>query len=72
MSVESKDPVKTLTLSETAEALRVSKSTVLSMIKRGLPARKIGRAWRIPVSTLNEWLEQGQEASPVQEPELAR
>lgn len=66
MSVESNGPIKTLTLSETAEVLRVSKQTVLSMIKRGLPARKIGRAWRIPVSTLNEWLERGQEPEPKQ------
>jgi len=72
MSVESNAPVKTLTLAETAEVLRVSKSTVLAMIKRGLPARKVGRAWRIPVSTLNDWLEKGQEPAPVQEPEPAR
>jgi len=69
MSVDISEPVKVLTLTEAAASLRVSKGTVLAMIRKGLPARKVGRAWRIPVTTLNEWLERGQNAVPAGEPE---
>ncbi len=69
MNVDINDPVRVLTLTEAASVLRVSKKTMLSIIRSGLPARKVGRAWRIPVSTLKEWLEKGQEPAPAQEPE---
>ena len=69
MSEDTSGPVKVLTLTEAAASLRVSKGTVLAMIRKGLPARKVGRAWRIPVSTLNEWLERGQEPASAEEPE---
>ena len=46
-----------LTIEETALYLRVSESTVRRMVKDGrIPARQIGRQWRIPRAALEEYL----------------
>lgn len=48
----------TLTVRETAEALRVGKNTVYELIRHGdIPAVRIGRAIRIPEKGLHAWLE---------------
>ena len=42
------EPIRLLTLKETAELLRVSRRTVWRMVKRKeLSAFKVGRQWRI-------------------------
>lgn len=48
-----------LTTKEAAKALRVSVRTLLSMIQRGLPARKVGREWRISPAALEAWIASG-------------
>ncbi len=61
MAVEKKEPITLLTLKEAAEVLRVSTKTVRDMIHKGMPARKVGRAWRISVASLNQWFDTGVE-----------
>ncbi len=49
--------LRVLTIPEVAEALRVSVPTVRRLIKSGdLPARQVGRQWRIAESALDDWL----------------
>lgn len=60
MDNENQDLAQVLTLSEAAERLRVCKKTVLNMIRKDkLPARKVGRAWRISTRAIEEWLSSG-------------
>ena len=55
---------------EAASFLRVSKNTVYEYIRRGIiPARKIGRIWRLSRVALEEWLSDGEEEEMT--PELA-
>ncbi len=57
MGIEDKDMAPTLTVKEASILLKVSTKTVLRWISQGrLPARKAGRAWRLPPSALDEWL----------------
>lgn len=47
---------KFATVDEVAQYLRVTTKTVYRMLEaKKLPARKIGRQWRIDVSELNDW-----------------
>jgi putative molybdopterin biosynthesis protein len=46
-----------LTAREVADSLRLSRSTVYDLARRGLlPAYRIGRAWRCVRQELEEWL----------------
>ena len=46
-----------LTLAEAAEYLRVSETDVLAAIaEQSLPARQVGKDWRILKSALQQWL----------------
>ena len=46
-----------MTVDETAQALRIDRKTVFLMIKeRGLPARRVGRGWRIDPEALRQWI----------------
>ncbi len=50
--------------SEVAEVLRVSKMTVYRLIKSGtLPAVRIGRSFRIPQASFEEYLRQASSQS---------
>ena len=52
------EPLRFLTLQETAELLHLSKRTVLRMLQRkNLPAFKVGGQWRIYETALAKWLE---------------
>jgi len=45
------------TLQEAAEYLRVTKVTMRKLVAEGvIPARKVGREWRIHKDALVEWL----------------
>jgi len=45
------------TLEEIAEALRVHPETVRKMLNSGeMPAKKIGREWRIEPEAIRQWL----------------
>ncbi len=47
------NPPETMTLDQAAEALQLPKATVMILCRRGtLPARKLGRTWRILRSAL--------------------
>ena len=60
MDSENQELAQVLTLAEAADRLRVCKKTVLSMIRKDkLPARKVGRAWRISTRAIEEWLSSG-------------
>lgn len=49
--------VDVLTLSEAAEYLRTSEAAVLDAItKQNLPARQVGKDWRILKSAIEQWL----------------
>ena len=46
-----------LTPQEVAEALRVSPSVVLRLLRRGdLPSLRVGRAWRVDEDDLRRWI----------------
>ena len=63
-------PNEVMTIAEAASFLRVSKNTVYEYVRRGIiPARKIGRVWRLRRAVLEDWLSEG-EAETVT-PELA-
>jgi len=48
---------KYLTVYQVAEYLGISNSTVYkNLIKKEIPAVKIGRQWRIPKSRLENWI----------------
>jgi len=52
------EPVRLLTIKETANLLRVHPRTVKSMIQRkALPALKVGSRWRVRESELAKWFE---------------
>ena len=47
-------PIKTYTPQQVAEILQLSKNTVYELIDRGeIIAKKIGRVYRIPISSLS-------------------
>jgi excisionase family DNA binding protein len=51
-------PLRLLTLQETAELLQVSQRTVNRMIQdKKLPAFKVGGQWRVRESQLSKWLQ---------------
>ncbi len=55
--VDQLDPI--LTIRETAEYLKLSKSKVYLMVQQGeIPHLKMGKSVRIRMSDLQEWLEQ--------------
>ena len=52
------EPLRFLTLQETAELLHLSTRTLLRMLQRqDLPAFKVGHQWRIHENALAKWLE---------------
>lgn len=55
-------PTKVMTVNELAEYLRVHRSTIYRLLKKGqLPGFKIGSDWRFNVEVIDEWrLRQGQ------------
>ncbi len=61
MGNEARDLTPALTTKEAAELLNVNPKTVLRLIQRGqLPARKVGRVWRLSPRALEAWLAEGQ------------
>jgi excisionase family DNA binding protein len=47
-----------LTLSEAAKQFQVHKGTLAAMLRKGIiPARKVGREWRISKKAMKQWLE---------------
>ena len=59
------DPLA-LTIAETARMLGLSRATVYSLTRSGdLPSIKIGRAVRVPINALNEWLAARTEGSAI-------
>jgi len=51
---------KMLTAGEISEALRVSVRTVYNLLEAGaLRGVRVGRAWRVPESALQEFIAQG-------------
>jgi excisionase family DNA binding protein len=49
--------VKFLTVAEVAKVMRVSKMTVYRLVHSGeLPAVRVGRSFRVPEDTVNEYL----------------
>ncbi len=57
MGNEARELEPALTTKQAAELLNVNPKTVLRLIQRGqLPARKVGRVWRLSRHVLDEWL----------------
>ena len=60
MGNDARDMTPALTTKEAAELLNVNQKTVLRLIQRGqLPARKVGRVWRLSRHALEAWLAEG-------------
>ena len=56
-----RNDLKFLTLVETAEILRISRRTLLRMIKqKKIPSLKVGGQWRVLERRLTKWTEQNQ------------
>jgi excisionase family DNA binding protein len=56
------DPVRLLTLKETADMLQLSGRTVHLMIQRKeLPAFRVGGQWRVNQKQLTKWMQRLQE-----------
>jgi excisionase family DNA binding protein len=54
-------PNEVMTIEEAASFLRVSKNTVYGYVRRGIiPARKIGKVWRLSRVALEAWLSEGE------------
>jgi excisionase family DNA binding protein len=52
------EPIRLLTLKETAELLQVSGRTVWRLVQqKELPAFKVGAQWRFRESDLTQWLQ---------------
>ncbi|MDF9409743.1 helix-turn-helix domain-containing protein [Pelotomaculum isophthalicicum JI] len=50
-----------MNLEEAAEFLRISQTTLKKLLREGeIPARKVGREWRLSRQALLKWLESGQ------------
>ncbi len=48
-----------MTLEEVAKYLRVTKTTIYRLLRRGkIPAGKVGRQWRFDKTSIDEWLHQ--------------
>lgn len=57
MGNEAQEQAPALTTRDAATLLKVSTKTVLRLIQSGqLPARKIGRCWRLSPRALDAWL----------------
>jgi excisionase family DNA binding protein len=56
-------PAKVMTVNELAQYLRVHRSTIYRLLKKGqLPGFKIGSDWRFNVEVIDEWrMKQGQD-----------
>ena len=48
-----------MSLEECADVLRIDRKLMFRALADGLPARKIGRAWRISPKALEDWLASG-------------
>ena len=49
-----------LTLEEAAKYLKIRKSTLYDLARKGsIPAHKMGREWRFDAEELDEWLKAG-------------
>lgn len=67
MGNEAREQAPALTTKDVAALLKVSTKTVLRLIQSGqLPARKIGRCWRLSPHALDAWLSTPQ-AEPKQD-----
>jgi excisionase family DNA binding protein len=54
--VQSAGVAKVLTVNELAEYLRVHRSTIYRLLKRGqLPGFKIGSDWRFNIEVIDDW-----------------
>lgn len=56
-----------LTVGEVARLLKLSESTVYTMVRAGeIPAVKLGNQWRVSETRLDEWLEEKEEGSGIE------
>ena len=54
----SDQPLRLLTLKETADVLQLSRRTVHRMLKcKKLPAFRVGGQWRVRESSLSKWMQ---------------
>lgn len=59
-------PVIGMTLEECADSLRIERRSMFKALQDGLPARKVGKGWRIDPDAVKAWLATGN-ASQAQE-----
>jgi excisionase family DNA binding protein len=52
--------METLTLKEAAPILKIKRDAIYKLVRTGIiPAIRVGNAWRIVVSKLQEWIDNG-------------
>ena len=50
-------PIVGMTLEEAAQSLRVTRRTMFALIRdQGLPARRVGKGWRVDPEALRQWI----------------
>jgi len=54
---------KYITMHQLCELLQVKERTIYNYIKSGMPAYKMGKAWRFIESEVDEWLKKKQEST---------
>jgi excisionase family DNA binding protein len=60
MTTMPKQPDAVMTIDELADYLKISKSTLYHLVRRGeVPGTKIGRHWRFKREAIDRWLEYG-------------
>ncbi len=52
----SNDNTTAMTTKEVAAYLQVCTKTVLAMVRRGMPAQRMGRVWRFNPDAIKAWL----------------
>ena len=63
-------PIIGLTMQEAADALRIDVKTMRRLIREGeIPARKVGKGWRIHPDAITDWLKAGRDTLPDTEQE---
>ena len=64
---------KWVTVKEVMEYLGVGRDTVLQAIsKKGLPAYKVGRLWKLKLSEVDEWVKSGKSNDDSQPDEIEK
>jgi len=63
--VEAEAPLELLTIPQVAEYLGVCRAHVYKLINNGLPVIRLGRSVRVQMTSLQRWLQDQEEVTPL-------